>query len=168
MLKYVFTGLIYYISFLFAKQYTTGFAIYAVLLFYLGILIYLGALNFLGRFAESNFLHSRKEYAIKPEVYLYLLFSASLLAIQPIAWTYFPWLKENVDMPTFMFVLLLMAIWLLKLRFIEIAKISLIVLGLIPIMLLNQYNSVAEMFAIITYLLWGVLILEMLFQQNQS
>ncbi len=127
----------------------------------------MGILDFFGRFTESYIHHTRKVYALKHEVYLYILFAVSLICIQPILWKNISWLTENVDRPTFLYFLFLPGVWLMRLQFTETAKISLVCLGLIPILLLNKYSSIAETFAILTYLLWGAMTFEVLFQKNK-
>lgn len=166
MLKKIYIGLIYVVSFICVKKYAADFSIHALLLFYLGILINTGILDFFGKFIESYKHDTRKIYSIKYEVFLYVIFAVSLICIQPLAWSNIPWLAENIDLPTLLFFLFLPTIWILKFTFTETAKISLVCLSIIPFLLVNQNNSIAETFAILTYLLWGAMIFQVLFQKN--
>lgn len=167
MITKIYLGCITALAFLLVINYIPYFSLYGLLLFYLVAVVNTGILDFFGRFTESYIHHTRKVYQLKHEVYLYILFAVSIICIQPVAWKHIVWLAANVDPATFLYFLFLPGVWLLRFQFTETAKVSLVCLGIIPVLLFNKYNSIAETFAILTFLLWGAMTLEVLFQKNQ-
>ena len=116
----------------------------------LAILNYFGLFHFIHRFNRQNI-------TVLFNAFFFLM---SEISIFYILWVRVPWLQKNIDSGTLLFIFFLPLSIILKMSISENAIIAVSSFAMVPLLMLSSSSISAEVFAVFTYLVLVLVILQ--------